>query len=97
MSKTKIIDEVRQISSEKIAEKKRNSENNYPKLIEKIKQSAAFGQTQCEFREDEIDQYSKKLLEADGFSVYATTETPSNKYDNYLSRREPKSIWKVTW
>lgn len=92
-----ILDEVRAISSQKIAEKQKASENGYPKLIEKIKLAAGWGQTECEFDEGAIDQYSKRLLEQDGFTVWATTAKP-NKYEQYLGQKiEPKSIWIVRW
>jgi len=95
---SKIIDEVREISSQKKAEKQKNSEQNYPQLIEEIKRAAGRGETRCEFGESKIDQYSKKLLEADGFSVYATTKTVKPDYKSlaqYLPEND--SIWVVSW
>lgn len=95
---SKILDEVRKISSQKIAEKQKVSENAYPKILEKIKQFAATGVTQCEFSEHVIDQYTKRLLEQDGFSVWATTKIPKqNDYKGIYSQREPESIWIVRW
>lgn len=93
---TKILEEVRAISSEAIAKKQESAKNKYPKLIEQIKASAALGKTTCDFAEYEIDQYGKKLLEADGFRVWATTKTPDLMgYAAYNSK--PKSIWQVSW
>lgn len=92
----KIIDEVRGISSQKIAERQKASENGYPKLLEKIKQAAGWGHTEREFDESEIDQYTKRLLEQDGFIVYATSKTP--KYHGYSQQRQENvSIWIVKW
>jgi hypothetical protein len=93
-----IIQEVREISSQKIAEKQKASESNYPKLIERIKQSAGCGKTQCEFREHEIDEYSRRLLQQDGFTVYTTTRPP-NKYDDlkYQYRDKNETVWIVSW
>lgn len=93
---SKIFDEIRKITSEKMAEKQTSSEQNYPKLIEKIKRAAERGDTSCIFDEYEIDQYSKKLLEADGFHVWATSRT-SDKNDYLAQRRKPESIWEVRW
>lgn len=92
-----ILKEVREISSQKIAEKQKASENGYPKLIEKIKQAAAYGKTECEFEEYAIDQYSKRLLEADGFMCYATTKIMDKRYDHFPRQRESTSIWIVRW
>lgn len=95
---SKVLEEVRKISSERIAEKQSASEQKYPSLVEKIKAAAGFGKTECEFSEHEIDQYSKRLLEADGFTVYATTKVSKHPYDVYVdTRREPQSIWVVRW
>lgn len=95
----KVIDEVRKISSEKIAEKQKASENKYPELIKRIKISAGYGETECEFRENGIDQYSKRLLEADGFNVFTTSrKNKLNDYKDYLSQhQENVSVWIVRW
>lgn len=93
----KILDEVRKISSDKIAEKQDAAKNKYPKLIEKIKSQASIGVTEAEFSENEIDVYSKKLLEADGFTVYATSR--KDKYKDYFPRQYDSniSVWIVRW
>lgn len=95
---SKILEEVRQISSQKIAEKQKAAENKYPSLIEKIKQAAGTGKTECVLIEHEVDEYSKRLLEQDGFTVYVTTE----KADDYKSffasgQREFRRIWIIRW
>jgi hypothetical protein len=96
---TKILEEVRAISSEAIAKKQDSAKNNYPKLIEQIKKAAQLGKTQCEFSEYEIDQYAKKLLEVEGFCVWATTRSP-NEMEKYMfngTTSNSKSIWVVRW
>jgi len=94
---TKILDEVRAISSDAIAKKQDSAKVNLPQLIEDIKKAAALGKTECIFRQHEIDQYAKKLLEAEGFRVYSTTRAPLS-YDklSYLPK-EPEPVWQVTW
>lgn len=95
----KIIDEIRKISSEQIAKKQNSAKNKYPKLIEDIKIAAKRGDKECEFRENEIDEYSKKLLEADGFTVYTTSrKSKLNDYKDYLGQQgENIMIWVVRW
>lgn len=93
----KIFEEVRAISSEAIAKKQTQSENAYPKIIERIKQQTGYGKTEAEFSEHEIDQYSKRLLEQDGFTVYATTKTPPKDKFDYFQTRGPISVWIVRW
>lgn len=92
---SKILNDVRAISSAKVAEKQEAAKNNYPKLIEKIKTAASFGNTNCELRENEVDQYSKRLLEQDGFSVYATTKRENSKYD--FGFRTEVIVWVISW
>lgn len=94
----KVIDEVRKISSDKIAEKQDAANNKYPKLVEKIKLAAGWGETEAEFKENEIDIYSKKLLEADGFTVYATSRKVKNDYKSlYQQDGGNISVWIVSW
>lgn len=93
---TKILEEVRQISSDAVAKKQDSAKNKLPKLIQQIKGAATLGKTQCEFVEYEIDEYSKKLLELEGFRVYATTETRKD-YKDYLPSQRFNTIWVVSW
>ena len=95
---TKILEEVRELASNAIALKQDSAKQKYPELIRQIKGAAQLGKTQCEFPEHQIDQYSKKLLEADEFRVYATTKMSDSKkwgYDTYNDK--PVSIWIVSW
>jgi len=100
---TKILDEVRAISSDAVAKKQDAAKNKLPKLIEQIKGAAALGKTTCEFAEYEIDEYSKKLLEVEGFRVYTTTKVPEkNRFGNpykdiYGFDKEPKTVWIASW
>jgi hypothetical protein len=62
------------------------------------KAAAEKGETQFEFKSWEIDQYSKRLLEADGFSVFSTTKINESSKMNYLDRTErQESIWIARW
>lgn len=96
----KILDEVRQISSDAMAKKQDAAKNKMPDLLKQIKGAASLGKTECEFEEYAIDLYSKKLLEAEGFSVWATTKTydPSD-YKAYAQNMfgKSRSIWRVSW
>lgn len=96
----KVIDEIRKISSNKIAEKQDAAKNKYPKLILRIKADAQLGETESEFLENEIDVYSKKLLEAEGFTVYATSrKNKSDGLKEYYGKlfSENVSVWVVRW
>lgn len=88
--------EWRDITSEKLAQKQKAAEDSYPKLISKIKAAASLGVTSCEFSESEINEFSKKLLAAEGFTVYATSK--KNPYSGYTFRNgETISVWIVSW
>lgn len=95
---TKILEEVRAISSDAIAKKQDAAKNKMPILVDQIKKAAALGKTSCEFNEYEVDEYAKILLEAEGFRIYATTKQP--KYsDDYKSQffNKAYTIWVVSW
>lgn len=94
---SQILNEVRAISSQKIAEKQKASEDGYPKILEKIKDAASKGVTHCELPEYVIDQYSKRLLEQDGFTVYATTRSVDSDIYAYLNKKTPERCWIVGW
>ena len=96
MENTNILEEVRAISSKKIAEKQKSSELNYPKIIEKIKKEASYGVTSCTFQENEIDQYTQRLLQNDGFTVYVTSQNKKYNYKSYLDDMTV-TVWIVKW
>ena len=94
---TKILEEVRELASNAIALKQKSAENKYPELIKQIKGAAQLGKTECEFGEHQIDQYSKKLLEVEGFRVYATTKQYDSLKLEYYGKSKNKIIWIVSW
>jgi hypothetical protein len=94
---TKILEEVKQLSADALAKKQETAKNNYPKLLEQIKSAAKLGKTSCDFMEYEIDECSKRLLQADGFRVWATTKLPEDKFGYDLYNTKPKSIFQVSW
>ena len=93
---SEILNEVRKITSDKLAEKQDKAKNNYPSLISRIKTAASLGETSCEFSENEINEFSKRLLNQDGFTVYATTKK-RDPYDYKYDFSTTKSIWIVQW
>lgn len=94
---TKILEEVRAISSEAIAQKQDSAKNKMPELVKQIKGAAALGKTSCEFSEYQVDEYSKKLLEKEGFQVYATTRKNNFDIYDYKYNSNPVTIWVVGW
>ncbi len=95
---TKILDEVRAISSEAVAKKQDAAKNKMPELIKQIKGAAALGKTSCEFPQYAIDEYSQKLLSAEGFHVYATTRRPKmNDYKSQFLENGMETVWSVSW
>lgn len=96
MAQSETLSRVRKLSSDAIAKKQRQSEDAFPSLLKQIEEVAATGAIKCEFPENRVDQWSKKLLEAEGFDVYATTKQPSEK-NYYLGRQDPVTIWVVSW
>lgn len=95
---TKILEEVREISSNAIAKKQDAAKNKMPDLIKQIKGAAALGKTSCEFPEYAMDEYSKELLQKEGFRVYATTKENNNDYlGGYTYKSKFSNIWVVSW
>lgn len=79
-----------------MAKKQDAAQNKLPRLLQQIKGAAALGKTNCEFADYEIDEYAKKLLRAEGFSVWATTKTGGDYKMQYFDRTS-QSVWMVSW
>lgn len=97
---TKILEEVKAISSDAIAKKQDAAKNKMPEILKQIKGAATLGKLECEFMECQIDEHSKKLLEYDGFRVYATRRLKSNSYNyrQFLTQEEKEiTVWIVAW
>lgn len=92
----KIIDEIKQITADQVAKKQDAAKINYPKIIDKIKAQAAIGQSTCKLSIHEMNEYDKKLLENDGFSVRLTEEMSNSKYD-FIPQKIPIKIWQISW
>jgi len=95
---TKILEEVRSISSDAIAKRQDSAKNKMPELLKQIRGAAELGKTQCEFREFQIDEYSKKLLEAEGFNVFITSIKKQPGMLEYVHRgNDYENGWVVRW
>lgn len=100
---SKVIDEIRELTATEVAKKQDAAKNNYPTIIEKIKLAASCGVSHCVLRETEMNEYDKRLLEADGFKVYLEDKPRDwkNKMDNigdYIGQQyKDKKEWRITW
>lgn len=97
----KVIDEIREITANEVAKKQDAAKLKFPKIIEKIKWSASRGESQLELNENEINEFDKKLLQQEGFSVSLTDAPRSNKYEDILNQAQYKfkssKVWIVRW
>ena len=94
----KILEEVKAITSDAVAKKQDAAKTNMPKLISQIKGAAALGKTSCEFMEHDINEWSRKLLQDEGFSVNTTSR--KRLLDDYKAQyfeNKLETIWVVSW
>jgi len=95
---SKIIDEIREITAEAVAKKQDAAKINFPKLIETIRLKAPLGSS-CTFAEEMINEYDKKLLIAEGFTVSLIDKKPDPRYEPYkeINRAFSIKLWEVRW
>lgn len=96
----RIIDQVREITANEVAKKQDAAKLNYPKIIEKIKSQASLGNSQCTLSSFEMNEYDKKLLEQDGFSVRLEDDrTPKDFKESIFYQQHPLpiKIWVIKW
>lgn len=94
---SKVIDEIRSMTANEVAKKQDAAKLNYPKIIEKIKIQAALGCSYCTLSLYELNEYDKKLLEQEGFSVWLTENT-SRDYNALADyKAKPLKIWEIKW
>jgi hypothetical protein len=65
----KLIDRVKAITADAVAKKQDEAKENFPNLIKKITDAAGVGNSEIRIIESCINQFDKKLLEAEGFYV----------------------------
>lgn len=95
----KIIDEVKAITAEKVAEKQNAATLNFPKIISKIKAQAGIGASSCTVPLNQMNEYDKQLLEKEGFYVRLIDE-PKNNYPDYyktIGQYKQAKVWEITW
>lgn len=75
---------------------------NYPTIIEKIKAAAGRGDSEVQLSESLINEFDKKLLEADGFNV-KLIDKPKERFDPQDYKRQIQQynpdtkIWVIKW
>lgn len=96
---SKIIDEVREITANEVAKKQDAAKLNFPKIVEQIKAAAALGQSELRLSTHEINEYDKKLLQGEGFSVNLIDREINYKdqLSQYNPDIKPQKQWKITW
>lgn len=95
----KIIDEVKEITANQVAKKQDAAKLNFPKIIEKIKAQASLGFSECIIQEFGLNEYDKKLLEAEGFCVRLVDNEYKKGYDVLKPYKDQaqKKEWEITW
>ena len=94
-----ILNEVKAITGKQVAKKQDNAKLNFPKLIELIKSAAERGDSHCIVNKSEINEYDKKLLEDEGFSVNITERIKSDyeKYKELGQYSGSNKEWTIRW
>jgi hypothetical protein len=96
--KTKIINEVKEITANAVAKKQDAAKLNFPKIIEEIKYAAALGDSQVTVSESRMNEYDKDLLQKEGFSVSLIDEPKSKwSYNDFMQSAYPKKVWQIRW
>lgn len=95
-----IIDEVRAITATKVAELQLEEDLKFPEIIKKIKDAATLGNSKRIFSLSEFGDYTKKLLEKEGFKVSLENreyDYHSSALNSLSSIRADDKIWAVRW
>lgn len=99
ITKTKVIDEIREITAEQVAKKQDAAKLNFPAIIEKMKSAAKFGDSSLRLPESGLNAYDLKLLREEGFNVYLIDEPYTNnrlkEFDTY--KQKPIKVWEIRW
>ena len=97
---SKIIDEVKELTESAVSKKQDAAKLNFPTIIEKIKTRAAVGESICLISTDDMNEYDRALLQAEGFRC-SLIDKPKSRQDAYnaLAQYVPKNdkVWEVKW
>ena len=97
---SKIIDEIKEITAIAVAKKQDAAKLNYPKIIEKIKASAALGLSECRIEKYEMNEYDMELLKKEGFVVFLKDKKRADDYKDLGSLVNLGMLtkeWIISW
>lgn len=96
---SKEIDRIKHITAQKVAEKQDKAKMNFPAIMIIIDAAAKQGESYCTVEESRMNEYDKKLLETEGFTVWLT-DKPRLTYEQSLRSVQQYSSnkeWKISW
>jgi len=96
---SKIIEEIKSITAEKVAAQQESAKLNFPKIIERIRAAAEQGSSQCIIPIAQMNEYDKKLLESEGFNVRLIDEQFDPKKDILSTYKYAGTfkVWEIKW
>ena len=92
-----LIQEVRKITAEQVAKKQDAAQLKFPVIVEKIKAKAALGYSEITLAIFEINEYDKKLLEAEGFFVQMQSIQRDSGIDGLAQYYPGQKEWVISW
>lgn len=100
LTKTKFIQEIREMTGNAVAKKQDEAVLNYPKIQDKIKNAASLGESEVRVSTTQMNEYDKALLEKEGFDVdlVSAEKNPYNAldYKSQFGSRYDKE-WRIRW
>lgn len=94
----KVIDEIKEITAVAVSKKQDAAKLNFPKIMEHIKAAAANGHSECRIDSLQMNEYDRRLLQEEGFTVTLVDKT-FDRHDDYklLSQFISSKEWVIRW
>ena len=94
----KVIDEIKEITAVAVYKKQDAAKLNFPKIMEHIKAAAANGHSECRIDSFHMNEYDKRLLQEEGFTV-TLVDKKFDRQDDYklLSQFISSKEWVIRW
>ena len=100
-TKTRVIDEIKEITATNVAKKQNAAKLNFPNLVVIIKKAAGLGESECIVPESQMNEYDRALLVTEGFRV-CLIDRPKSRYEDYRMRGIGQGlggdkVWQISW
>ena len=100
--KLSLLQEVRKATQDEVAKKNDAAKLNFPKIVEKIKEAASEGFSKAIISVTEMNEYDKKLLVSEGFTVNLRDIAKDYSHPiQFMQQRTdysaPTKEWVISW